>query len=352
MDRDDKTSTEQLLNQSDSLETSRQQTTNPGMQQMSSAQDLAEQNIAKAPGENEVDNNQNVVKRHKFLEFMSRFWRKFNIYLWLFVAMFLVLMAVVIVLVVTNKSNSGTTKVITSQALSDDALKQIAASNVNVGTSNQVLNVQSSAVFAASVLMRGNLEVGGQLKLGGDLSINNLTVPGATHVGVLQANSLSTSGNGDFLGVITGKNGLNVSGNGSFSGSLVAAQMSATTLQVTNLQLNGDIRLSQHIVTNGSATNATKSGAIGNGGTVSVSGNDTSGNININTGTGTATGCVATVTFAKAFSKAPQVLITPTTAAAAQMQYYVTRTAAGFNVCAADTPAASQTLGYTYWAVE
>ncbi len=272
---------------------------------------------------------------------IKAFWAKFNIYLMLFILV--VVVAIGIVVATTIKSKQAAQTELSSKGLSQDDLKQLATTDVSVGSPKQLLTVQANAVFAGGVLVRSNLEVAGSLHVGGSLSLSDLTVSGLSQLGDAQVNTLSVKGALSLENGLSIKNGLSVTGSANFGGTLTAA-----AITTGSLQLNGDLVLSHHITAGGTIPNVTKGAGVGSGGTASLSGSDTSGSITINTGSSPPAGCFASVTFTQKFSTTPHVIITPVNASAAGVQYYITRTTAGFDVCGLVAAPAGQTFGFDY----
>jgi cytoskeletal protein CcmA (bactofilin family) len=276
--------------------------------------------------------------------FFKRFWQKFNIYLLLFILIILVAIGLTIGMFFKNRNDTKKTEsVINSQNLSDSALKQLANSDVTVGNSKQVLKVESNALFSGSVLVRGDLEVAGSVKVGNELQLPGITVSGSSRFNQLQADNLTIGSNATVQGTFNAKKGINVSGNSTFDGLLSAAQISTNTFI-----LNGDLKLTHHITAGGPAPNLNRGGALGSGGTASVSGSDTTGSIIVNTGSSPGAGCFATVTFAKRFDGTPHVTITPIGSGAADINYYVNRSSTEFSVCTTNPAPSGQSFGFDY----
>lgn len=277
---------------------------------------------------------------------LRRLTSRVSIYLILMIGLLVIAVIVVVITYLTSKRTQPIAS-IPSQSLSESTLSQLASGGVTVGGSNEILNVQSSAVFANKVLLRQDLEVAGNLQIGKTLSLNDLNVAGTAQFSQIQASKdLSVAGNTAIQGTATVGKGLQVSGNGSFSGGLTAPQVTTSALQ-----LNGDLSLTHHIITGGATPNRSNGSALGSGGTSSVSGNDTSGSITINTGSGPAAGCLINVNFATRFNGTPRVIITPVGSAAGGTSYYVNRSATGFSVCVSTPPPATTSFGYDYWVV-
>lgn len=271
----------------------------------------------------------------------SRIWQKLNIYILLFILLMLIAAAVMAVLFIKSRKEAPKST-LSSQNLSPDALKDLANSGVTIGNSKQILNVASNAVFSGSLLVRNSLEVAGGLKVGGELSLPGIVVSGASKFGQVQADTLAISGATNIQGTLTARR-LNVNGEGTFNGNVTAPRISTNSLV-----LNGDLTLTSHITAGGPIPGVSKGNALGSGGTVSVSGSDTSGALTINTGSGAAAGCFATITFTKAFSNTPRVIITPIGGGAAGVNYYVNRSTGNMSICTTNSPPSGQSFGFDY----
>jgi cytoskeletal protein CcmA (bactofilin family) len=281
--------------------------------------------------------------------------RKFNLYLLLFV--FILLIAGVILAVAYFQSKqASTTSTIKSQDLTQSVLQQVASSDATVGNSQQVLNVQSSAVFAGKVLIRDGLEiadgltVGGNLQVSGTAALTGLAVSGSSQFGQVQVTqNLAVAGDSAVQGALTVSKSLQVSGGGTFSGPLSAPQITTS-----NLQLNSDLVLTHHITAGGPTPSLARGPSLGGGGTASVSGSDTSGSVSINIGSNPAAGCFATITFTSKFNATPHVLLTPTSAdgnnsSAGIIDYYVTRDTGSFSICDSTAPPSGSSFGFDYF---
>lgn len=287
-------------------------------------------------------NSETVVRAEKFI-FIKRLWQKINVYLLLFIFILVLAAGVVVVLFTKNQSANKPEVATSTQDLSQDSLKQLANSSVTVGSPKQVLNVESNAIFAGSVLVRSNLEVAGGIKIGGDITLPGLTVSGTSRFGEIQADKLSIAGVTNMQNTLTVRNGLNVSGTSKFDGPISAPQVTTNALQV-----NSDLTLTHHIVAGGPIPSIEKGPALGNGGTATLSGSDTSGSISIGTGSSPPAGCFATINFVNRFTNTPRVIITPVGSSSATVQYYVNRTSTSFSVCTASPAPTGATLGFDY----
>lgn len=274
---------------------------------------------------------------------IKRLWRKFNIYLLLFLLVVVTFAGVTAVFYLKNKNDvSKTQETIDSQNLSEEASKQLASSSVSVGSSKQVLNVASNAIFGGSVLVRSDLEVAGDIKLGGSLDLPGIAVTGASKFTQIQTDSLSITADATVQGSLTVRKGVSVLGTSTF-GNISAAQVSTNALQ-----LNGNLILTHHIAGGGPIPDSSKGTALGSGGTASVNGSDIAGSITINTGGGPGAGCFITVTFTRKYDSVPHVVITPIGSGAASVDYYVNRSTTSFSVCTINAAPANETFGFDY----
>ncbi|MDB5185104.1 MAG: hypothetical protein JWN38_912 [Candidatus Saccharibacteria bacterium] len=273
--------------------------------------------------------------------------KKFNLYLIIFLFILTVGAGLVIISYFQAQKKSVKTT-ITSTTLNQAALDSLASSDASVGDAKQTLSVQSNAVFAGQILVRGAAEIAGSLQVAGDTTLSALNVSGAASADSLQANkNLSVGGDSNLQGALTVQKSLQVSGAGSFGGALTATQIS-----VNSLQLNGDLTLTNHIVAGGPTPSKANGPALGSGGTASNSGSDTGGTLAVNIGTGPAAGCFATINFSKKYNNTPRVLITPVGSDAGAIDYYVTRTTASFSICDATPPPAGANVAFDYFVFE
>ncbi len=279
----------------------------------------------------------------KKLPLLKRIWRRFNIYLLLFILVVLVAVGVTVGLFLKDRQvKKQAESTVNTQSLSDSALKQLANSDVTVGNNKQILKVESNAIFSGSVLVRNDLEVAGTIKVGGELQLPGITVSGNSRFNQLQAENLTIGSSATVQGALVAKKGITVTGNSSFD------TLSAAQITTTAFQLNGELKLTSHITAGGPNPGVGRGTAVGSGGTASVSGSDTTGSVVINTGSGTGAGCFATVTFARKFNSTPHVVLTPIGSGAAGVAYYVNRSSSEFSVCTASPAPTGQTFGFDY----
>ncbi len=228
----------------------------------------------------------------------------------------------------------------TVQTLSPSDLQKLGQIGTNLGTSNEVLDVSADALFRGQADVVGNFTVGGKLDATGNSTLNQLNVTGG-----LATSTLNVSGATTFQNALT-VTGLATFGGLTVSGATNFANLTANTITVHNISISGPLTVG-HLVTQG-PTPGIAGGQDGSGGTVSISGNDTSGQINVNTGTSPG-GTLATVTFKAAFGGIVHVQLTPLTSAAASAQAYVSPSAGSFVLHAnLPVPASGQVLSFDY----
>ncbi|HEY8886588.1 MAG TPA: hypothetical protein VIM31_03780 [Candidatus Microsaccharimonas sp.] len=281
----------------------------------------------------------------KKLSPIKRILRKVNVYLLIFILLVVVGGAIALV----NYLNSQKAPVVpdvASQQLSADALKQLNNTDATVGNSSQTLTIQGNAIITGQTLTRGNLNVAGNFQSGGGITAPTVTIAGAANLGATQSSSLQIATTLAVQGSTTLAD-INVAGTSSFSGAMTASQITVTRLILSG---NASLTIPNHISFTGpSPTRTVNSAVLGNGGTMSVSGSDTSGIININTGNNTVAGCFAKITFSQAYTNQPHVIVSPVGAAAGQTQYYVDRNNTSFSICTANAAPPNQTFGFDFF---
>ncbi len=277
----------------------------------------------------------------------KKLFQDLNIYLVLFV-LILVIAGVVITISYLQSKNNSKQQNLKSQTLTQNTLNQLANNDVSVGAPKQVLNVEANAVFAGKVLISGGLQVAGGTQINGGLTLSGITVNGTgTFQQITTNNGLTVTGSTSLQGPTTIAQSLQVNGNATFSGGL-----SASSLTTGGLNLSGDLNIGHHLVTSGVSPTAQASSNVGSGGTATVNGSDTAGNININTGSNPTAGCLVTISFNKAYSTAPYVILTPSSSDASSINYYVDRQTSSFSVCDSSTPPSSGRIYFDYFVVD
>jgi len=256
--------------------------------------------------------------------------------------------AVIIVIILnSNKAADKAKTNLTTQKLDDKTLDQLKSTDVTLGDPKQILAVQSNAIFAGKVLVKGSLDVAGGVNIGNALTLPGITVSGTSSFNQIQANELAISGSTTIQGTLSLQKNLNVTGNASFGGTVSAPQIA-----IDSLILNKDIQLNRHIDAGGSVPTKSDGSALGSGGTTSISGTDTAGTLTINLGSNPGAGCFATITFSQKFSATPHIAITPVGSDAASLTYYVNRTTTNFSICSTTAGGAGKTFSFDYIAID
>ena len=302
------------------------------------------QSSTSSPDQPPTPPDQPTTKKRGF-SFLQLF-HKFNMYLAAFI--FLIIIACIIAYVaIRNSQSSNQSNAYSATQLSTKTLSQLQNNNVTVGDVKQTLNVEANANFAGSVLVRNNLDVAGIIKVGGPLSVSGLDVAGSSKFDQLQANNVSVSGNINLQGQLNVQQNLSVAGGGTFGGPI-----SAPSITINTLSLSQDLQLSRHIDAGGSTPRSYSGGAVGNGGTVTISGSDTAGTVTVGIGSSPSTGTLASVVFAAPYNITPFVIITPVGSSAAGLQYYITRSSTSFTINVNIAPTAGTHFSFDYMVME
>lgn len=305
--------------------------------------ELDEERAAKAAADTDLSGLDGEPE--KKISPFKKFLRKVNVYFLVFLVLVVVAGAIALISFL-NSQKPPEEASIESQALSTEALKQLANTDASVGNSSQTLTIQGNAVISGQTLTRGNLNVAGNLQTGGSITGPTITISGATNLGDTQVNTLQVAQNVAIQGTTTIRD-LNVSGTSSFSGPMTASQITVTRLILSG---NASLEVPNHLSFTGSTpSRSTDGGVLGNGGSANISGSDTAGTININSGNNPTSGCFMRVTFNRAFPRQPRVIVSPAGSAAGPLQYYVDRNTTGFSLCSANAPAANKSFAFDYF---
>lgn len=263
------------------------------------------------------------------------------------VILILAINAAVLGVALKGKSQSGNTSS-DQVTISKAALSKVGVNSNTVGDSGVVLTIGPSTEFKNKVVVAGDVSIAGQLKLNSKFTASDASLT-QLEAGKASLSELNVSGNGT-LNNLNLRTGLVVTGSSQLQGPVTANQLvtfnnnltvignvavggtfSAKTFSATNLTSTGTLSIGGHILTSGLSPSVGRGGAaLGNNGTVSISGNDASGTIAINIGTGAGSGTLANVAFRTQFSSPPHVVITPVGAACTF--YIFNLTVAGFSV--------------------
>jgi hypothetical protein len=246
-----------------------------------------------------------------------------------------------------NKKPVTVTKAPNIETLTPSEINQLGNIGTNLGTTNQVLNIGADTLFRGTASIVGNLTVGGHFNANGPVTLSQLNVAGPTAATSLDLSSNLNVGGTTSLQKALTVNALTTINSGlTVSGQISAGSITASSIAVNSISLTGPLTIG-HIVTSG-PTPFYAAGSDGSGGTVSISGNDTSGSININTGIGPAANSVLmSVTFRAAFGAAPHIQLTAKSRGAAEAEAYILPTSTGFQILA-NTPPSGMPLSFDY----
>lgn len=270
-----------------------------------------------------------------------------NVYLLLFVFV-LVLAAIAAFASFNADKNAKNNASINGQSLSAEDLQNLKNNNTTVGDSKQTLTIASNAIFNGKVLIRDNLDVAGTIKVGSALTLPGITVAGtSTFENVQISKNLAVAGNSVLNGSLGVQGNLTIGGSATFTGSISASQ-----LNINSLALNNDILLNRHIDAGGPTPGASAGGAVGSGGTVSVSGTDTAGTVNINFGGGPPAGVIANINFGNSFRQIAHVVITPVGANCAALNYYISSSTSGFVIATTNGGPPGSSCAFNYIAID
>ncbi len=127
-----------------------------------------------------------------------------------------------------------------------------------------------------------------------------------------------------------------------------------STLTVTGDTFVQNITVAGKIITAGATPLAEVLGASTIDKTIDISGNDTAGELSLVLGTGAsvAAGEQLSIEFTSAYGAKPRVNLTPVSAAAAGVRYYVEPTLTGFTLYFTDPPTIGETYSFNYFIVQ
>jgi|GEM_PF-6533137 len=191
----------------------------------------------------------------------------------------------------------------------------------------------------------------GQISLqasGGNVVVGVLTTPDST--AELAVGTGSTTKKGIVIQAVAGQTADLLQAQSS-TGAILASISAAGNLTVKAATVNGTLTLNGHLITGNTSgsTTATVGAASGTGGTCTVSGNDTSGEVTIVTGgSGVATGVLCTINFSSAYGVAPHTVLSPVNAASTGLQIYKTNNTINFVLNTNNAPTISTTYKFDY----
>lgn len=179
---------------------------------------------------------------------------------------------------------------------------------------------------------------------------NRLVITGTGNVGINNSNpqhALDVSGTARIQTPTNSTAAFQIQDAGNTA--LFTADTMNMKITVSSLIVSTTLTVNGHIVTTGTNPTIAAGAAACTSPTVSVTGTDTSGKLTITTGTGcSASGQLATITFADAYATAPQIVLSATNAAGAQLPVYNTSSTGSFAISTPNTPANSTSYTFSY----
>jgi hypothetical protein len=252
---------------------------------------------------------------------------------------------------ISTKKTAAPTKT-QVQTLSLEDIKKLTDVSTSLGNSNQTLNIGADSLFRGKLDVAGDLSVGGHFNANGPVTLSELNISGTTALSGLNVGSnLTVSGLTTLLHGLTVSQLLSVNGGLNVSGTASVNALNAQTISTQTISIAGPLTIG-HLRTQGVTPGVSAGGAVGGGGTVSISGNDTSGTVNVNTGGGTSAGILASITFRAGFSGGVHVLLTPLTGSSAATPVYVTRSSGGFQIRTDTPPPAGSVMAFDYFVIQ
>ncbi len=316
-----------------------------GAQESNSLENLEEASTS-VEKQQEIKQSPTSAKAKGPISRLRQFAAGLNIYLLMF--MLLLIIGGIIFFVVFQASQDSQEASFETQELTQEAIDELVGSDARVGDPNQVLTVEADSVFTGKVLIRDGLDVAGPIRVGGSLSLPGITVSGSSAFDEVTINTLNIAGDASIQGQLSVQEGLTVSGPVTFSGTFSAASFS-----IQSLQVDQELLVNRHIDAGGPTPGISGGGAIGSGGTVTISGTDTAGTVTVNIGGGAGAGVLATVNFANSFNGTPHVVITPVAAqgspviTGSQKFYLSNRTSNSFSIATSGAlPSGSLSFDY------
>jgi hypothetical protein len=238
------------------------------------------------------------------------------------------------------------------ETLSPSDIAKLNQIGANLGSSSQTLNIGANALFRGTADVVGALTVGGRLNANGPVTLSQLNITGNTAAtGLNVGSNLLVTGAATLQSTLTVNNLTTINSNLTVAGTVSAGALTAGTIAVQNITISGPLTIS-HLVTRGLPPTIAAGGGLGAGGTVSISGNDTAGQVNFNTGTPGGSGVLGTITFRAPYGATVHVLLSAITPGAATTPVYVSRSAGTFQVVSAGAVPSGTTLSYDFFVTQ
>jgi hypothetical protein len=187
----------------------------------------------------------------------------------------------------------------------------------------------------------GKVTVGGDATIAGQLTLNSTFTAATANLTKLQAGDAAVSQlniNGDgTASTLNLRKDLNVVGQTKLQGATtvggnltVGGTLFANSFTSNFLTSGSTLTIGGHLIIRGVPPTVSPGPAVGSGGTVSISGNDTSGTVAANVAVGAPAGMLASVTFHAPYDSTPHVIISPVNKSPGD--FYITRSTTGFTI--------------------
>lgn len=252
------------------------------------------------------------------------------------------------VLFVMRGQTTAAEKAQSEVTLSSDTLNSLGVNKTAVGNEGAKLTVGPDSTFNGTVTIGKNVSIGGDLQLNskfttnqaniaalqaGDTSLGKVTVNGDVSAdSLLLRKDLTVPGATHLNGAVTVAQLLTVNNNVNVVGSLaVGGSLSVHNFQASSLTSDTTLTIGGHVVTRGGVPTVSAGGGLGQSGTATISGSDTSGGISLGVGVGSTGGLLCSVKFSQQYASTPHVVVTPV---GGPISVYINRNASGFEVYA------------------
>jgi len=278
---------------------------------------------------------------------LKQTFKRFKLYILLILFIAIIGIAFVIVSSLNNRKAPPATTY-GNQTLSQSELKQLSTSNETVGGKGQTLTVQGNTDLTGNSVIHGDLNVAGTIQSGSQFTLSQIKVSGTSTFSSAQITGLQVANSATFQGPLTLQQGVNVAGGLTFTGPLNVASLTDTNLVLaSNAQIQGHISFAPPA--NAIPHRQVNFGVLGNGGSSSVSGTDTSGTVSINTGNNPQPGCFTTIIFNIPYTTMPNILLSPINIGAGESKYYITETKQSFKICTNNAAPPNQAFAFDYF---
>jgi hypothetical protein len=259
----------------------------------------------------------------------------------------LVINALIIFFVVRGQDRASAQGALGDVTISPAVLDTLGVSKTPIGDTGTELIVSPNSRFNGKLTVGSDVSIGGTLQLNskfsatdaslakleaGDTSLSQLNVNGDGTISNLNLRrDLTVVGTTRLQGPVTIGQLLTVNNSVNIAGNLaVGGVLSARNFQASSLTSDTTLTIGGHIITRGAAPAASAGPALGNNGTISISGSDAAGTVAVNIGTGGGNGILANVSFRSAYGATPRVVVTGVGRGMGGV--YVNRSATGFSI--------------------